>query len=86
MPYRLTPRLLVKAKGDDFLPWRKENLVERMKQNERNKIYNKSTKLNDEDRTILAGLLVKAGYAVRTGSETFPGKKQKTYYVEFWEE
>lgn len=53
---------------------------------ERNKIYNKSTKLNDEDRTILAGLLVKAGYVVKTGCEALPGKKQKTYYVEFWEE
>ena len=61
-------------------------LIERMNQNDRHKIYNRSTKLNDEDRTVLAGLLVKAGYTVRTGSEALPGKKQKTYYVEFWEE
>ena len=52
----------------------------------RNKIYNKSTKLNDEDRITLAGLLIKAGYVAKTGSEAIDGKKQKTYYVEYWEE
>ena len=52
----------------------------------RNKIYNKSTKLNDEDRIQLATLLIKAGYASKIGSEALDGKKQKTYYVEFWEE
>ena len=53
---------------------------------DRNKIYNKSTKLNDEDRIMLASLLIKAGYAAMTGSEAIDGKKQKTYYVEYWEE
>lgn len=52
----------------------------------RNKIYNKSTKLNDEDRITLASLLIKAGYVAKTGCEAIEGKKQKTYYVEYWEE
>lgn len=52
----------------------------------RNKIYNKSTKLNDEDRITLASLLIKAGYVAKTGCEAIDGKKQKTYYVEYWEE
>ena len=50
------------------------------------KINNKSTKLNDEDRITLASLLIKAGYVAKTGSEAIDGKKQKTYYVEYWEE
>lgn len=53
---------------------------------ERNRVYNKSAKLNDEDRIALACLLFKAGYAVKIGSEQMQGKKQKIYFVEFWEE
>ena len=39
-----------------------------------------------EDRIALACLLFKAGYAVKIGSEQMQGKKQKIYFVEFWEE
>ena len=34
---------------------------------ERQRIYNLSTKLNDDDRQALAAQLIKAGYTVRIG-------------------
>ena len=52
----------------------------------RNKIENILGKLNDEDRSKLAGLLIKAGYAVKIGKEVPEGKKTARYYVEYWEE
>ena len=50
-----------------------------------------SVQWNEEDRLALAGLLVKAGYAVRIGRCTVEGQEnkkstQQQYYVEFWEE
>ena len=44
--------------------------------------------LNEEDRLALAGLLIKAGYAVRIGHREIPGnaKGKKEYIVEYWEE
>ena len=42
--------------------------------------------MNDEDRTQLVCLLVKAGYCVRIGKEIPEGKKTVTYFVEYWEE
>lgn len=52
----------------------------------RNKIENILGKLNDEDRSSLACLLIKAGYAVKIGKEVPEGKKAAKYYVEYWEE
>ncbi len=50
-----------------------------------------SVQWNEEDRLALAGLLVKAGYAVRIGRCAVEGQEnkkstQQQYYVEFWEE
>lgn len=47
-----------------------------------------SAGLNEEDRLALAGLLIKAGYAVRIGHREIPGnaKGKKEYIVEYWEE
>jgi endonuclease YncB( thermonuclease family) len=44
--------------------------------------------LNEEDRLMIARLLVKAGYAVKIGYRTIPGnaKGKKEYIVEYWEE
>ena len=46
-----------------------------------------SAGLNEEDRLTLAGLLIKAGYAVRIGHQEIPGntKGKKEYVVEYWE-
>lgn len=46
-----------------------------------------SAGLNEEDRLALAGLLIKAGYAVRIGHREVPGnaKGKKEYIVEYWE-
>lgn len=46
-----------------------------------------SAGLNEEDRLALAGLLIKAGYAVRIGHREIPGntKGKKEYVVEYWE-
>lgn len=46
-----------------------------------------SAGLNEEDRLTLAGLLIKAGYAVRIGHREIPGnaKGKKEYIVEYWE-
>ena len=46
-----------------------------------------SAGLNEEDRLALAGLLIKAGYAVRIGHREVPGnaKGKKEYVVEYWE-
>ena len=52
----------------------------------RNRIENILGKLNDEDRSILAGILIKAGYAVKIGKTVPEGKKAAKYYVEYWEE
>ena len=42
----------------------------------------------NEDRLMIARLLVKAGYAVKIGYRTIPGnaKGKKEYIVEYWEE
>lgn len=42
--------------------------------------------LNEEDRLMIARLLVKAGYAVKIGYRTIPGnaKGKKEYIVEYW--
>lgn len=44
-----------------------------------------SAGLNEEDRLALAGLLIKAGYAVRIGHREIPGnaKGKKEYVVEY---
>lgn len=44
--------------------------------------------LNEEDRLMIARLLVKAGYTVKIGYRTIPGnaKGKKEYIVEYWEE
>lgn len=44
--------------------------------------------LNEEERLMIARLLVKAGYAVKIGYRTIPGntKGMKEYIVEYWEE
>lgn len=52
----------------------------------RERIDNISGKLNDEDRSALAVLLIKAGYAVKIGKEIPEGKKAARYYVQYWEE
>lgn len=46
-----------------------------------------SAGLNEEDRLMLAGLLVKAGYQVRIGYQSVPGnaKGKKEYTVEYEE-
>ena len=46
-----------------------------------------SAGLNEEYRLALAGLLIKAGYAVRIGHREIPGnaKGKKEYIVEYWE-
>lgn len=46
-----------------------------------------SAGLNEEDRLALAGLLIKAGCAVRIGHREIPGnaKGKKEYVVEYWE-
>ena len=43
------------------------------------RINNRLSKLNDDDRSNLVGLLVKAGYTVRIGKER-PGNKGQTKY------
>ena len=50
------------------------------------RINNKLSKLNDDDRSNLVGLLVKAGYTVRIGKERPGNKGQTKYFVEYWEE
>lgn len=47
------------------------------------RIYNLSSKLNDADRQVIAGLLVKAGYRVYQGKEILEGRKSNTIYIEF---
>ncbi len=47
------------------------------------RIYNLSTKLNDADRQVMAGLLVKAGYCVYQSKEILEGRKSNTIYIEF---
>ena len=52
---------------------------------ERNKIIApRHNGLNEADRLELGRLLIKAGYAVKVGSEVKNGKT--IYFVEFWEE
>ena len=43
--------------------------------------------LNEEERVMIARLLVKAGYTVKIGYRTIPGnaKGKKEYIVEYWE-
>ncbi|MCR5791362.1 MAG: hypothetical protein K6G83_15875 [Lachnospiraceae bacterium] len=53
---------------------------------QRFRINNLLSKLNDEDRSVLVGLLVKSGYAVRIGKERPGNKGQTKYFVEYWEE
>ncbi len=53
---------------------------------ERQKISNLLNKLNDDDRTNLCCLLLKAGYAARIGKEKVGPKGKTTYFVEYWEE
>lgn len=53
---------------------------------QRQRIYIPLNKLNDEDRRIIGGYLLKAGYAVKIGSEKPEGKKASRYFVEYWEE
>ena len=50
-----------------------------------------NTQWNEEDRLQLAGLLIKAGYSVRSGRQAVPGQGEKQnakteYTVEYWEE
>lgn len=52
----------------------------------RKRIENLLNKLNDEDRSALACLLIKAGYAVKIGKDVPEVKKTVKYYVEYWEE
>ena len=47
------------------------------------RIYNLSSKLNDADRPVIAGLLVKAGYRVYQSKEILAGRKSNTIYIEF---
>ena len=47
------------------------------------RIYNLSTKLNDEDRQKLASILYKAGYKVWQEKEQIPGKKTNIIYTAF---
>ena len=44
--------------------------------------------LNEEERMMIARLLVKAGNTVKIGYRTSPGnaKGKKEYIVEYWEE
>lgn len=44
--------------------------------------------LNEEERLMIARLLVKAGYTVKIGYRMIPGnaKGKKEYIVEYWEE
>ena len=44
--------------------------------------------LNEEDRLMIARLLVNAGYNVNIGYRTIPGnaKGKKEYIVEYWED
>ena len=53
---------------------------------ERKRIYNLSSKLNDDDRQELAAKLIKAGYAARIGRERQGNKGAYQYFVEFWKE
>lgn len=53
---------------------------------ERQKISNLLNKLNDDDRTTLCCLLIKAGYAARIGKERQGNKGKVSYFVEYWEE
>ena len=53
---------------------------------ERQRIYNLSGKLNDDDRQELVTKLAKAGYAVRIGRKRQGNKGAYQYFVEFWEE
>ncbi len=43
-------------------------------------------KINDDDRTAMTALLIKAGYTARIGSEKPNGKGQSIYFIEYWEE
>lgn len=44
--------------------------------------------LNEEERLMIARLLVKAGYTVKIGYRMIPGnaKGKKEYIVEYWED
>ena len=53
---------------------------------DRQKIRNLLGKINDEDRMVLCGLLVKAGYAVRVGKEKQGTKGKVMYFIEYWQE
>ncbi|MDO4301806.1 MAG: resolvase [Clostridia bacterium] len=52
----------------------------------RQRINNLLGKLNDDDRSTLSCLLIKAGYAVKIGKEKVGSKGKIAYYVEYWEE
>lgn len=53
---------------------------------DRKRIYNLSSKLNDADRQVLSALLIKAGYTVRIGKERQGTKGAYTYFIEYWKE
>lgn len=53
---------------------------------ERYRIYSLLGKMNDQDRTELTTLLVKAGYAARIGREREGNKGAYSYFVEYWKE
>jgi len=55
-----------------------------MKKNRQRIVAPRQNSLNDNDRTELATLLLKAGYCVKKGSEKQGNKT--VYYVEFWVE
>lgn len=60
----------------------------------RNRIYSLrkgSVQWNEEDRLLLAGMLVKAGYTVQIGRCAVEGQEEKKnvqqqYFVEYWED
>lgn len=65
-----------------------------MAEAKRNRIYSLrkgSVQWNEEDRLALAGMLIKAGYAVRIGRCAVDGQEEKKnaqqqYFVEYWED
>lgn len=65
-----------------------------MAEAKRNRIYSLrkgSVQWNEEDRLALAGMLIKAGYAVRIGRCAVEGQEEKKnaqqqYFVEYWED
>lgn len=52
----------------------------------RHRINNLLGKLNDDDRSTLSCLFIKAGYAVKIGKEQIGNKGRTMYYVEYWED